>query len=490
MKSNKVYKSINTGSPRRTLRVLLAMTTLLICSSTAKATNKIIRGPYLEELSDSSISINWRTEKETPTLLKYQAQQGEPMEYTDLVLDTEHQVKLSKLQASTKYSYRIYNQEKNERNIIDEKRSEKEFYFISAPKKDTENFHAHIWVLGDPGTNGTKKFSYSNKKSQIYVRDAYYKYRKENNIKNTDLILTLGDNAYWRGTDKEFQKGIFDVYKSELSHTAIFPVYGNHDAGFDKDNISYTSRAYPQTHGAYFDIFRLSKPYYSFDYTGVHFIILDSYDSLWEEKNTENTNPEQIWTSTSQSSNAMLEWLKQDLANNHSAWTIVAFHHPAFCHGAGHTVSDIWQEWMRANVIPLLDKYKVDLVLNGHIHNYQRSYQLGIKQLDADTPDQSFKEVERKVYYSPSTVRTAHRVQPEIKSSSINQYKKGEGSIYLILGSSGAAFRMIDKEHPDPIIASAFFMEGSVILDIDPNKLNAKFLSSENKILDEFNITK
>ncbi len=463
---------------------------IAMSSSAALAANKIIRGPYLQELSDHSISINWRTQEETPTLLKYQTQQGETLEYSDLVLDTEHQVKLNTLQANTKYTYKIYNQEKDQRKILDEKRSENEFHFTTASNKDAQDFHAHIWVLGDPGTNGTKKFNYSNKKSQMIVRDAYYQYRKKNNIKNTDLILTLGDNAYWRGTDKEFQKGIFDVYKDELSHTPIFPVYGNHDAGLHKDTLSYTSRSYPKSHGAYFNIFRLEKPYYSFDYSGIHFIVLDSYDSIWEDLNQDESNRERIWTAQSTTKNTMLDWLKQDLATNHSVWTIVAFHHPPFGHGVGHTVSDIWQEWMRANVVPLLEAYKVDLVLNGHIHNYQRTYQLGIKTVNGASSEALHKEAERKVYYSPETIKAAHQLEPEIKSSSINQYKKGNGSIYLILGSSGAAFRMIDTEHPDPLMASAHFMEGSVILDIDTNKLNAKFLSKDSKILDEFTITK
>ncbi len=463
---------------------------IIISCSSANATDKITRGPYLQELSDHSISINWRTKKETPTLLKYQREQDESLEYSDLVLATEHQVKLNQLQANTKYSYRIYNQEENERTILDEKRSNSDFYFITTPTSNTQDFHAHIWVLGDPGTNGTKKFKHSNKKSQMIVRDAYYKYRKDNNIRNTDLILTLGDNAYWRGTDEEFQKGIFDVYKDELTHTPIYPVYGNHDAGFHKDNLSYTSRSYPQSHGAYFNIFRLNKPYYSFDYTGIHFIILDSYDSLWEDLNTDETNKEKIWTTQSTAKNAMLEWLKQDLATNHSAWTIVAFHHPPFGHGVGHTVSDIWQEWMRAHVVPLLDQYKVDLVLNGHIHNYQRSYPLDIKTVNGVSQEGLHKETERKVYYSPETIQAAHQLEPEIKSSSLNQYKQGEGSIYLILGSSGAAFRMIDKEHPDPLMASANSTEGSVILDIDSNKLKVKFLSKDSKILDEFSIVK
>ena len=470
-------------------RNILAMTVLTIISSQAVfAANKIIRGPYLQKLTDNSIEINWRTKEQTPTLLKYQTQQGQPLEYMDLVLDTEHQVKLTKLQANTKYFYRIYDQGKGGRKITKQKGLATEFYFTTAPRLMTQNFHAHIWVLGDPGTNGTKKFSYSNKKSQIFVRDAYYKYRKDNNIKNTDLILTLGDNAYWRGTDQEFQQGIFDVYQDELSHTPIFPVYGNHDAGLD--NISYVSRAYPQTHGAYFDIFRLSKPYYSFDYKGVHFIILDSYDSLWEEINAGQTNLEKVWTPASQAPNAMLDWLRRDLAWNYLPWTIVAFHHPPFCHGTGHTVSDLWQEWMRANVVPILDEYKVDLILSGHIHNYQRTYQLAMKRLDKDTLDKSFKEVERKVYYSPETIKAAHRIEPIIKSSDLKQYKKGKGSIYLTLGSSGAAFRKVDNEHLDPILASAYFMEGSLILDIDNNKLTAKFLSRENKILDEFSIIK
>jgi len=65
---------------------------------------------------------------------------------------------------------------------------------------------------------------------------------------------------------------------------------------------------------------------------------------------------------------AELEWLKKDLAENHSACTLAYWHQPTFSPAnglglEGTTAQAFWQ---------LLYQYRADLVLNGHDHLYAR----------------------------------------------------------------------------------------------------------------------
>jgi predicted phosphodiesterase len=60
-------------------------------------------------------------------------------------------------------------------------------------------------------------------------------------------------------------------------------------------------------------------------------------------------------------------WLEETLAAHDAGAVIVVFHQPAFScslHKSSRTVQRAW--------VPLFERYEVDLVLNGHDHNYQR----------------------------------------------------------------------------------------------------------------------
>ncbi|MBT6843605.1 MAG: hypothetical protein HOA17_07410, partial [Candidatus Melainabacteria bacterium] len=331
----------------------------------------------------------------------------------------------------------------------------KSFFFNTNP--DKTDYTSYTWVLGDPGTNGTKKYNYSDKKSQLKVRDAFYDYHADQKLPTPNLILTLGDNAYPYASDEDLQRAIFEPYQEILSYVPLFPVFGNHDAGYNKKHKTYTARSYPVPHGSYFDTFSLpetGKAYYSFDHAKVHFIVLDSYDSYWEDLKADRSNLGKAWTSKSTAQNSMLEWLKQDLAKNQSDWTIVAYHHPAYATNDDDINEGVWQDWMKTNVVPLLEKHKVDLVLNGHVHNYQRSYQLA-----------NFKVV----------------------SKNKDKYQKGLGTIYTILGSSGQSYK---EAHTSKLTYQAFAKEGSILLKLKPKELDLKFISIEGKVLDKFKIVK
>lgn len=61
-------------------------------------------------------------------------------------------------------------------------------------------------------------------------------------------------------------------------------------------------------------------------------------------------------------------WLNQVLAENWSEWVICTFHHPIFSTGKDRDNAALRAAWK-----PVFDRYKVDLVLQGHDHTYGRT---------------------------------------------------------------------------------------------------------------------
>ncbi|WP_081988118.1 purple acid phosphatase family protein [Sphingomonas sp. 37zxx] len=64
---------------------------------------------------------------------------------------------------------------------------------------------------------------------------------------------------------------------------------------------------------------------------------------------------------------AIVQWLEDRLANNPNRWTVLFLHFPLFS-----SEPDRDNPKVRAALKPLIDKYRVDLVLQGHDHGYAR----------------------------------------------------------------------------------------------------------------------
>lgn len=103
----------------------------------------------------------------------------------------------------------------------------------------------------------------------------------------------------------------------------------------------------------------LSETAYYVDYQGVRIISLNSNEKLQEQ----------------------VGWLESILSNNPNRWTICTFHHPVFSSAKGRDNAELRRLWK-----PLLDKYRVDLVLTGHDHTYARSnLKIGVSTRDNET---------------------------------------------------------------------------------------------------------
>src|SRR5712692_2921948 len=173
-------------------------------------------------------------------------------------------------------------------------------------------------------------------------------------VDRPSLVLHVGDIAYDGGTFEQFERTYFRYYGDFMKRVPFFTTPGNHEY--------YTNFAAPYlaVHAPPTDDAPLPDRgrYYSFDWGNVHFVSLDSNRPLADA--AKGTGP-------------MLQWLENDLQRTRQTWKIVFFHHTpylAFNHEDGIDAT------VRQYVVPILDKYSVDLVLNGHEHNYQHTLPL------------------------------------------------------------------------------------------------------------------
>lgn len=75
------------------------------------------------------------------------------------------------------------------------------------------------------------------------------------------------------------------------------------------------------------------------------------------------------------------EWLDEVLTANESPWVVCTFHHPIFSTGKDRDNAELRALWK-----PILDKHRVDLVLQGHDHTYGRT-QFNVPAADATRDD-------------------------------------------------------------------------------------------------------
>ena len=98
-----------------------------------------------------------------------------------------------------------------------------------------------------------------------------------------------------------------------------------------------------------------TEDYYSIDVGPIHFVSV----------NTQFTRP-----STTEMTE-MLTWLEEDLSAATQPWTIVFFHKAVYSRGNHHTGEEN-DGAINAALTPIFDAHDVDLVLNGHSHDYER----------------------------------------------------------------------------------------------------------------------
>ncbi len=423
----------------------LVMLVAIICLSLDVSALVVNRGPYLQTGTTNSIIVRWRTDIATNSVVRYGISPTQLNQTASVAgTQTEHTVTLTGLSANTRYYYSVGN------TATTLEGGNNDYSFVTSPVAGVAK-PTRIWVIGDSGTGGRKARS---------VRDAYQAY---NGTQPTDVWLMLGDNAYDRGTDQQYQKAVFDVYPKMLKQVAVWPVLGNHD-GKSADSATES--------GPYYDIFTLpraaeaggiasgTEAYYSFDYGNIHFIALDSFE-------------------TDRSVNgAMLTWLQNNLVANNKPWVIAFWHHPPYTKGSHDSDREKNLIDMRENALPILESYGVDLVLTGHSHSYERSMLLDGHYGKSDS-------LTNAMILNAGSGRADTSDGAYSKTNGVAV--ANEGAVYAVAGSSG---KTTDAPLNHPAMYISLKLLGSMVIDVNGNQLDAVFLDSDGAVQDYFRLIK
>lgn len=208
---------------------------------------------------------------------------------------------------------------------------------------------ARFTAVGDSGTGGSEQRAVAEQMLAVQRRSGF------------DLTLFLGDNIYENGSPHDIEKKFLKPYRGLIENAVeMRGVIGNHDAR------SETGVLLQQL------IFGMgAKTYYSFvkEDNLIEFFALDSTVLVNE--------------SNSPARNAQLRWFENRLAESKALWKIVFLHHPLYSSAKKHgNESSDGKEVLRLrqSIEPILIKYSVDVVVNGHDHVYERpQMQAGIQ---------------------------------------------------------------------------------------------------------------
>lgn len=121
---------------------------------------------------------------------------------------------------------------------------------------------------------------------------------------------------------------------------------------------------------------------YSFDQGNVHFVFLDGNPHLFDALLSYTAVYQSPQTTFPAYPSILRDWLIKDLDGSAQPWKIVVFHHPSFS-SSNSTV----RNFQMRRIAKLLEDHGVNMVFNGHAHNYQRTHPLRALARVADVPD-------------------------------------------------------------------------------------------------------
>lgn len=218
----------------------------------------------------------------------------------------------------------------------------------------------YVYRVGD-GTNWSEWFHFTTAApkfepfSFIYLGDA------QNGIKTlwsrvfrrsyaedtkAKFFLYAGDLINRANSEAEWGE-LYDGPGWVNASTPTIPVSGNHEHTKGPNGEQVISDHWrPQFELPQNGIPGLEESNYFLDYQGVRIIALNS--TVRQKDQT--------------------PWLEDKLKNNPNRWTVVCFHHPIYSAAARRDNPELRALWK-----PLFDKYRVDLVLQGHDHTYARN---------------------------------------------------------------------------------------------------------------------
>jgi hypothetical protein len=443
------------------------------------STGLLLRGPYIQLATPTSVCVVWRTREAIRPTVRFgpsPAQLDRQVRATDLRTrkgyglagyrvsadsqdatslhsaphgSFQFEARLTGLEPNNQYFYAVYDGEK-------QLAGGDESHCFKTPPVAGAAQPVRFWAVGDTGTGSLNQ-------AQVYSAMTHYTAR-ENRL--PDFYLHVGDVAYSRGLDREFQNRFFKMYDATLCHTVCWAALGNHEGhsakGTRKTGLGPYFDAFVQPmHGEAGGVPSQTESYYSFDWGRAHFISLNTYD--------EDRKP----------TGRMARWLQADLAkaknDRHTDWLIAFFHHAPYTKGSHDSDKEKILGEVRKYLMPILEEGGIDLVLAGHSHTYERSMLMDGAYAAKTIATQVILDDGDGDPLGDGAYRKSAGIYPH------------QGTLAVVTGHGGttnsrkgtmAVMRNVSVEH------------GSMLIDINGDTLTAIMLSKTGEVRDRFSIVK
>lgn len=321
----------------------------------ASAELAITHGPYLQQLTDSSVMILWLTNRKSVSWVEYgkadnlrsfptygsvvQTARSSTRGLVDA--DTKlHKILLTGLQPGSDYRYRLFSKE-----IIDFEPYEVTFggtvtsdvygFTTLDPDKESFSFLALTDIHGD------------SERLDLTLRPVSWE--------GIDLVFYTGDSVDYFEGEPDIFSGFLDTSVAHFAtQIPLIFVRGNHETrgGFARRLYDY----FPTTTGEF---------YFAFSHGPVRFVVLDT----GEDK--EDSHPVYAGlVDFDEYRRQQARWLAEEIqseAFRSATFRIAVFHIPPFGTRERHGVMHVREMWN-----DLLNEGGIDLVVNGHTHRFAR----------------------------------------------------------------------------------------------------------------------
>lgn len=316
----------------------------------------------------------------------------------------QHTVKLSGLEEDTKYCYRVGDAEKgwwSETGTIETAGGDDAFtfFYVTDPQAQRQDQYERFAEVIE-----TAREEYPEGKFIVSAGDQV---DAGENVKHWNYLLNS---------------------TSAFRDLPFMPTSGNHEDAQAAISSVFTLPNVPEQDEE-------AGVYYSYDYNGVHFTVLNTNDNE-DDKLGE----------------AQIEWMKNDIRSSDAQWKVVVLHKALYSNGSHYDDGDV--EGFRKQLGALLPYLGVDLVLQGHDHVYLRTDALYANAVvPSKTETVTYNGLDYEMKYDP------------------------KGTIYSICGTSGVKVyktkdvEATDKSFPraEAIVDSEHSMFSAIT--VDGNKL-------------------
>jgi phosphodiesterase/alkaline phosphatase D-like protein len=285
---------------------------------------KFLVEPYLQYATRTGMTVMWETELPCTAELEYGTTFPPQQVVKVEKADTMGEVVLSRLEPKTQYVYRV--------TVTDAAGKKLEgkplMFFTACDPSDAFSFT----VIGDTQRNPA-----------VTGKIAKLMWDRRPNF-----VVHCGDVVDDGAAKGQWTGDLFKPCNELFGRVPVYPCIGNHE----------------KNHAHYYKYFSLPNPeyYYSFKYGNAEFFVLDT-NGLRDL----TPNGEQY------------KWLEKGLAASDAKWKFCYHHHPAYSSDAddyGNTAKGPGTLGDRRvqQLLPLYEKHNVDVVFNGHIHLYERTW--------------------------------------------------------------------------------------------------------------------